>query len=247
MTELRSGPAEGSLAFILARTSVAASTVAIACLVPSASAALITVGPGGPAAGYKFAQIADEVAPAQAGDVIHAATRAENAPRFSYAAFDLDASAPGVELTWGFSPGVMEIGGDMRVGPNAALFFELAGTDNSQALTSGRVQYDTVFVDGNFTLNGSMNVSLSGAYVPQLGHAFELVATDGAVTTTGVLSLHVILPTLSGGLSWSLSTGASTCASQGYAGQSIFATILPGPGNLALLSAAGITGARRRR
>ena len=179
--------------------------------------------------------------------MIHAATRAENAARFSYDAFDLDAAAPGVELTWGFSPGVMEIGGNMRVGPNATLFFELAGTDNSQALTSGRVQYDTVFVDGNFTLNGTMNVVLSGAYVPQLGHAFELVATDGTVITSGALSLHVILPTLPGGLSWSLSTGASTYASQGYAGQSIFATIVPGPGSLALLAAAGVTGARRRR
>jgi len=224
-----------------------AASAALACVAPSASAALITVGPGGSAAGYQFAQIADAVAAAQAGDVIHAATRAENAPRFSYAAFDLDAAAPGVELTWGFSPGVMEIGGNMRVGPNASLFFELAGTDNSQALTSGRVQYDTVFVDGNFTLNGSMNVALAGSYVPQAGHAFELVATDGAVLTTGALSLHVILPTLSGGLSWSLSTGASTYASQGYAGQSIFATIVPGPGSLALLAAAGITGARRRR
>lgn len=141
----------------------------------------------------------------------------------------------------------MEIGGNMRVGPNASLFFELAGTDNSQALTSGRVQYDTVFVDGNFTLNGSMNVALASSYVPQAGHAFELVATDGAVLTSGALSLHVMLPTLSGGLSWSLSIGASTYASQGYAGQSIFATIVPGPGSLALLAAAGIAGARRRR
>ncbi len=216
-------------------------------LVPSASAGLITVGPGGTAAGYQYAQISEAVAAAGAGDVIHAATRAENAPRFSYDAFDLDAAAPGVELTWGFSPGVMEIGGNMRVGPNASLFFELAGTDNSQALTSGRVQYDTVFVDGDFTLDGTMNVVLGGSYVPQLGHAFELVATDGAVITSGALSLHVILPALSGGLSWTLSTGASTYASQGYAGQSIFATIVPGPGSLALLAAAGVAGARRRR
>lgn len=221
--------------------------VASAALAPSAMAGLITVGPGGTAAGYQFAQISEAVAAAGAGDVIHAATRAENGARFSYGAFDLDAAAPGVELTWGFSPGVMEIGGNMRVGPNAALFFELAGTDNSQALTSGRVQYDTIFVDGNFTLNGTMNVVLSGSYVPQLGHSFELVATDGTVITSGALSLHVSLPTLSGGLSWSLSTGASTYASQGYAGQSIFATIVPGPGSLALLAAAGVTGARRRR
>ncbi|NBP50989.1 MAG: hypothetical protein EBU70_07375, partial [Actinobacteria bacterium] len=160
----------------------------MACLAPATSAALITVGPGGTAAGYQFAQIADAVATAQAGDVIHAATRAENAPRFSYDAFDLDAAASGVELTWGFSPGVMEIGGNMRVGPNAALFFELLGTDNSAALTTGRVQYDTIFVDGNFTLNGTMNVTLGGSYVPQAGHAFELVATDGVVVTTGALS-----------------------------------------------------------
>lgn len=230
-----------------APSSLIAASAALACLAPSASAALITVGPGGTAAGYQFAQISEAVAAAQAGDVIHAATRAENAARFSYDAFDLDAAAPGVELTWGFSPGVMEVGGNMRVGPNATLFFELTGTDNSQALTSGRVQYDTVFVDGNFTLNGSMNVVLSGSYVPQSGHSFELVATDGTVITSGALSLHVILPTLSGGLSWSLSTGASTYASQGYAGQSIFATIVPGPGSLALLAAAGVTGARRRR
>lgn len=230
-----------------ARTNVLASTAAAALVAPLASAALITVGPGGSSAGYQFSQISDAVAFAQAGDVIHAATREENAPRFSYEAFDLNAAAPNVELAWGFSPGVMEVGGNMRVGPNASLFFELAGTDNSQALTSGRVQYDTVFVDGNFTLEGTMNVVLGGSYVPQVGHSFELVATDGLVSTAGALSLHVSMPALSGGLSWSLSTGASTYASQGYAGQSIFATVVPTPGCLALLAAAGVAGSRRRR
>jgi len=231
----------------LARSSLFVASAAMACLAHASFAALITVGPGGTAAGYQFGQIADAVAAAQAGDVIHAATRAENAQRFSYGAFDLQSAAPGVELTWGFSPGVMEVGGSMRVGPNASLFFELAGTDNSAALTNGRVQYDTIFVDGDFTLNGSMNVALSGSYVPQAGHSFELVSTDGVVVTTGALSLHVLLPALSGGLSWTLSTGASTYASQGYAGQSIFATIVPGPGSAALLAAAGVAGARRRR
>ena len=224
------------------RSTVLAVAVLPALLATVASAALVTVGPGGSGAGFQFAEVSDAVAFASAGDTIFVQARTVDGARHSYAGFDLALAQPGVSMQWGNSPGIIEVGGNMRVGPNADMLFELGGTNNSQALSSGRVQYDTVYVTGNFRLEGMLNLVSYNGFVPSTGHSFELVATSGSVTWTGAFDLHFTAPALASGLSWQYSVGTGALG-----GQSIFATVVPAPGALALLGVAGLGAARRRR
>ena len=204
--------------------------------------AMVTVGPGGTANGYQYGQISDAIAAAGAGDTIHAAGRSVYGSDFRYAAFDLESGADGLELIWGNSPGVIEVGGNLKVGANATMVFELTGTNNSRALTTGRVDYDTVLVYGNMILNGVFNVSLGSTFTPSVGNRFELAATQGLITWSGTLGLHLSLPTLTAGQSWS-----TTIETGLLGGQSLFITVVPAPGAVALLGAATLVGSGRRR
>jgi len=204
---------------------------------------MVTVGPGGTANGYQYGQISDAIAAANAGDTIHAAGRSVYGSNFRYAAFDLESGADDLELIWGNSPGVIEVDGNLKVGANSTMVFELNGTDNSRVLTTGRVDYDTVLVDGNMILNGIFNVSLGSTFTPSVGNRFELAATSGSITWSGTLGLHLSLPTLTAGQSWS-----TTVESGGLlGGQSLFVTVVPAPGAVALLGAATLVGSGRRR
>ena len=207
-----------------------------------AMCALVTVGPGGINAGYQYGQISDAVAAASAGDTIHVAGRPEGQTSYRYNAFNLESGASGLSLTWGNSPGVIEVGGNLSVGQNARMVFELTGTNNSRALTSGRVDYDTVLVYGNLTLNGLFDVSLGSGYMPVLGNSFELAASTGTISWSGTLGLHLSLPALTAGQSWSttISTGL-------LGGESLFITVVPAPGATALLGFAALIGNSRRR
>ena len=137
---------------------------------------------------------------------------------------------------------MIEVGGNLSVGQNARMVFELTGTNNSRVLTSGRVDYDTVLVYGNLTLNGLFDVSLGSGYVPALGNSFELAATSGTISWSGTLGLHLSLPALTAGQSWSttISTGL-------LGGESLFITVVPAPGATALLGFAALIGNSRRR
>lgn len=221
--------------------SIIATLSTLVCAMPAA-AAIITVGPGGTSSGFQYGQVTDAIVAASSGDVIHVVGRTENGPRFAYDAFDLGLAASGVEMTWGFSPGVIEVGGNMRVGPNANLRFELAGTNNSQVLTSGRVDYDTVLVNGNFQLDGMMSLSLIDGFAPSIGHTFELVATTGTVSWTGDFILHFNAPAMPAGLSWQFTVGSGIMG-----GQSIYASVVPAPGAMVLVGFAGFASRMRRR
>ena len=205
--------------------------------------AMVTVGPGGTANGFQYGQISDAIAAAAAGDTIHAAGRSVYGSNFRYAAFDLDSGADGLELIWGNSPGVIEVDGNLKVGANSTMVFELTGTNNSRALTTGRVDYDTVLVYGNMILNGIFEVTLGSTFTPSVGNRFELASTTGSITWSGTLGLHLSLPTLTAGQSWS-----TTVESGGLlGGQSLFVTVVPAPGAVALLGAATLVGGSRRR
>ena len=205
---------------------------------------MVTVGPGGTANGFQYGQISDAIAAANAGDTIHAAGRSVYGSNFRYAAFDLESGADDLELIWGNSPGVIEVDGNLKVGANSTMVFELTGTNNSRVLTTGRVDYDTVLVYGNLTLNGTFAVSLGSTYTPSVGNRFELAATQGTIGWSGSsLGLHLSLPTLTAGQSWS-----TTIESGGLlVGQSLFITVVPAPGASALLAAAALIGNGRRR
>ena len=224
------------------RSSICTVAVVPAFVSALASAAVVTVGPGGSGAGYQFAEVADAIAFASAGDTIFVQARTENGARHTYAGFDLGLAAQGVSMEWGNSPGVIEVGGSMRLGPNADMLFEIGGTNAAQALTTGRVDYDTVYVTGNFTLEGRIDLTLFNGFVPSVGQSFELISTTGSVIWSGNLNLRFTAPALAGGASWLF-----TVANGRQGGQSIFATVVPAPGAMALLGVTGLTAARRRR
>lgn len=204
--------------------------------------AMVTVGPGGTANGYQYGQISDAIAAAGAGDTINAAARTVYGSSFRYDAFDLESGPDGLDLVWGNSPGVIEVGGNLKVGANATMVFELTGTNNSKVLTTGRVDYDTVLVYGNLTLNGLFDVTLGSTFTPSVGNRFELASTTGTISWTGTLGLHLSLPTLTAGQSWS-----TTIETGLLGGQSLFVTVVPAPGAVALLGAATLVGSGRRR
>ena len=151
--------------------------------------------------------------------------------------------ASNASLTWGSSPGVIDLMGGMNVQASAQMLFEIAGTNNSNAPTTGVVDYDTVLADGNVTYFGTLSVALLSPYTPVLGNSFQLIATTAGKTVTWSGTLDA-LP-LAAGLAWQVSVAPSTMA--GYTGQSLYLTVVPAPGALALLATAGIIGARRRR
>jgi hypothetical protein len=205
--------------------------------------AIVTVGPGGTLNGYQYGQISDAIAAAGAGDTINAAGRSVYGDNFRYDAFNLESGPAGLDLVWGNSPGVIEIGGNLGLGANSRMVFELTGTNNSRALTTGRVDYDTVLVYGNLSLNGLFEVSLGSTFVPSVGNRFELASTTGTISWTGTLGLHLSLPTLTAGQSWSTTVEAGGL----LGGQSLFITVVPAPGVTALLATAALIGNGRRR
>ena len=147
-------------------------------------------------------------------------------------------------LTWGNSPGVIDLLGGMNVQASAQMLFEIAGTSNSLAPTTGVVDYDTVLADGNVTYLGTLSVALLSPFTPVLGNSFQLIATTAGKTVTWNGTLDA--PTLAAGLAWQVSVAPSTNMA-GYTGQSLYLTVVPTPGALALLGTAGVIGARRRR
>ncbi len=151
--------------------------------------------------------------------------------------------ASNASLTWGSSPGVIDLMGGMNVQASGQMLFEIAGTNNSAAPTTGVVDYDTVLADGSVTYFGTLSVTLLSGFTPALGNSFQLIATTTGNTVTWNGTLDA--PTLAAGLAWQVSVAPSTLA--GFGGQSLYLTVVPAPGALALLATAGIIGARRRR
>ena len=223
-------------------TAILSASAALLIAAP-AWCAIVTVGPGGTLNGYQYGQISHAIAAAGAGDTINAAGRSVYGDNFRYDAFDLESGPDGLDLVWGNSPGVIEVGGNLKVGANSTMVFELTGTNNSRALTTGRVDYDTVLVYGNMILNGVFDVSLGSTFVPSVGNRFELASTTGTITWPGALGLHLSLPTLTAGQSWSTTVEAGGL----LGGQSLFVTVVPAPGATALLAAAALIGNGRRR
>ena len=154
--------------------------------------------------------------------------------------------ASNASLTWGSSPGVIDLMGGMNVQASAQMLFEIAGTSNSLAPTTGVVDYDTVLANGDVTYYGTLSVTLLSGFTPVLGNSFQLIATTAGKTVTWSGTLDApTAPSLAPGLAWQVSVAPGSLA--GYTGQSLYLTVVPTPGALALLGTAGIIGARRRR
>ena len=212
-------------------------------LTTTASAGIVTVTDSSGATVLTTANNAAALADAMAWVNDHSAsgTYGVRAESGKYDSFETVNNA---DLTWGNSPGVIDLFGGMRVRPAGQMLFEIAGTDNSLAPTTGVVQYDTVLADGNILYEGRLSVALLNLFTPALGNSFQLIATTAGRTVTWSGTLDA--PTLAPGLAWQVSVAPSTNMA-GYTGQSLYLTVVPTPGALALLATAGIIGARRRR
>jgi hypothetical protein len=214
-----------------------------ATLAAPALAGVVTVtGPDAPA---PFSQVSDAMAwiSAQGGSNAYSV----HASAGRYQAFEVVDNAT---LTWGASPGVIDVGGNFRVRSSGQMLFELGGTSNANAPTTGLVEYDTVLVDGgNVNYQGRLTISLVNGFVPLLGQSFQLIAATGSVTwdlATAVLDA----PALGGGLAWQVSVGPSTFGSPvgfGTFTNALFVTVVPTPGAAAMLGLAGFVGGGRRR
>jgi hypothetical protein len=98
----------------------------------------------------------------------------------------------------GSSPGITHVMGDLTIN-SGALEIEIGGTDVGE--------FDQLVVDGATTLGGTLKVLAidlgAGAYAPQLGDAFALVASQNGFD--GMFD-GFDLPELSAGLEWLLTT-----------------------------------------
>lgn len=104
-------------------------------------------------------------------------------------------------LAPGNSPGLLTFEGDLDLEPTATLEIELGGT------TPG-VDYDRVEVGGFATLEGTLEVTLVGGFVPEAGDSFGFLFASGAFDASFAA---ISLPDLSGqGLGWQLNPGGAT-------------------------------------
>lgn len=227
----------------MARNQLSMSIVLALSAASPALAGIVTVtGPDAPST--PFAQLADAMAWVDANPgndyTVHA-----QAGR--YDPFEVSGNAL---LTWGNSPGTIDIGGNFRVRSTGQMLFEIGGRSNANAPLTGVVDYDTVLVDGgNVLYQGRLNVSLVNGFVPVFGDRFEVIASTGTVTWDAATAM-LNAPALGGGLSWQIEVGPSTFGSPaGYGtfANSLFVTVVPAPGAGAIAAVSLLAGARRRR
>lgn len=77
----------------------------------------------------------------------------------------------------GNSPGTMNISGNYTQDINGTLLMELGGTAQG-------VDFDWLNVSGSATLDGTLQVTLLGGFVPAAGNVFTLVSAGGGVSGT---------------------------------------------------------------
>ncbi len=155
--------------------------------------------------------------------------------------------ASNAALSWGNSPGVLEIDGSFRVRPSGRLTVEIGGTSNANALTTGDVDYDTIFCTGPVLFEGTLKIDLVSGFTPVFGDRFEIIVTGGGVTLAPTAVVNG--PILGAGLFWELSVGTGSFAAPGgdYNSTSLFVTVVPGPSVLAGLAGFLCMARSRRR
>ncbi len=226
-----SAPTRGPRQLTVSALSTASISEGIVTVTDSSGATVLTLANNAAALANAMSWVNDHSA---------SGTYGVRAPSGRYNGFE---TVDNADLTWGNSPGVIDLYGGMRVRAAGQMLFEIAGTNNSAAPTAGAVQCDTVLADGNILYEGRLSVALLSGFTPALGNSFQLIATTAGKTVTWSGTLDA--PTLTGGLTWQVSVAPSTLT--GFGGDSLYLTVVPTPGALALLGPAGIIGARRRR
>lgn len=161
----------------------------------------------------------------------------------SSGAYDGFEAVENSDLSWGNSPGVIEIDGTMRVRSTSSLTVEIGGLGNSLAPVGGPVDYDTILCTGLVKFEGALNIQLVNGFVPAFGNTFEIIASGTDVQLFPTATING--PALGGGLSWQMYVGTSTFGGD-YGAKSLFVTVVPSPGAVALFGLAGLIGRRRK-
>lgn len=152
-------------------------------------------------------------------------------------------------LTWGSSPGVLTVAGDLAT--SGTVLFEIMGKTNSGAAGGGTVEFDTTLVAGDIHLrdNAMLSFLVSPGVAFQYGDSLTLMATGDGHSIIANLDLlrgtMTGLPNLPDGLAWDLRITQGSF--EGYGGDSLVLMAVPMPGPAALFALAAVTGARRRR
>lgn len=152
-------------------------------------------------------------------------------------------------LTWGSSPGVLTVAGDLST--SGTVLFEIMGKSNSGAAGGESVEFDTTLVSGDIHLrdNAMLAFLVSPGIAFQYGDSLTLMATGDGRSIIANLDLlresMTGLPNLPDGLSWDLRIAPGSF--EGYGGDSLVLMAIPMPGPAALFALAAVTGARRRR
>jgi len=103
------------------------------------------------------------------------------------------------DLVPGASPGLMDFGGDLLLGPLSTLEAELQSTVPGSG-------FDQVNVAGNATLTGTLDVQLIGGFTPTAGDMFEIITAASILGTFATESL----PALTGSLEWFVNYSATS-------------------------------------
>ncbi len=98
------------------------------------------------------------------------------------------------DLEPGNSPGFSAFGGDVQMGSTGVFDIEIGGT------TPGS-QYDRISAAGLLSLDGTLNVSFLGGFMPAPGDSFDILNWG---TLHGTFA-NVHLPSLAGSLNWDVS------------------------------------------
>lgn len=133
------------------------------------------------------------------------------------------------------TPALIALGGDVTMNAGGWLTFEIGG------LTRG-TQYDALDLDGLFSSEGSIRLTLINGFMPVLGDSFNLLdwGTGGSITF-----LDFDRPALTSGLYWDTTAFAST----GVISITDVAPAIPEPSTYAMLAGVAALGAAawRRR
>lgn len=221
------------------RMALIGSAVSVACAAP-ALAGVVTVSDQNGQVG-SYSQIADAMAwiGSQGDPLTNYSVLASSG---GYLGFE---SVENSTLSWGNSPGVIEIDGTMRVRSTSSLTVEIGGLSNALAPFGGPVDYDTILCTGLVRIEGAIDIQLVNGFAPVFGNTFEIIASGTDVQLFSTATING--PALGGGLSWQMYVGASTFGGPDFGAKSLFVTVVPAPGAIALFGVAGIISRRGRR
>ncbi|MEL7500694.1 MAG: PEP-CTERM sorting domain-containing protein [Planctomycetota bacterium] len=134
------------------------------------------------------------------------------------------------QLTSSFLDSRLEIDGDFELGADATLYLNLRGT--------GANAYDTVEIDGDGIIDGTVLIDLDDGFSPTLGTVFNLIDAD---SFAGDTQFQFTGGPLAAGLTWD--------TTHFFTNGTVSIAAVPEPSGIAMLMlvAAGLASRRRRR